>query len=169
MVINAKLIWNNKEYGIEYHDADTFADLPALPVTQAYGICFCEDKLLIGQRAKNGSWGHLGGSVEPGETPEQTLRREMKEESNMQVIAFTPLGYQIVTDPAGNRHIQLRYACTVSPIGKFIADPDVHDSGGIVAIKLIEPSEYKNYFDWGEIGDCIVARALELKTKLTNL
>jgi hypothetical protein len=81
MIIKEKLVWDGNEYGVEYHDADALVDLPKLLVTQAYGVCFCNGKLLIGQRAKNGMWGHLGGSLEFGETPEQTLKREIQEES----------------------------------------------------------------------------------------
>lgn len=160
MLITARLDWGGEEYGIEYHDADSFVDLPSLKITQAYGVCFCKGKLVIGQRARNGDWGHLGGHVEAGESPEQTLRREIKEESNMAVLDFAPLGYQIVTNPSGQRHLQLRYVCIAQPLGEFVRDPALHDHGGISAIQLIEPRDYKRYFDWGEIGDRLMERAL---------
>jgi hypothetical protein len=50
----------------------------------------------------------------------------------------------------------------VKPYGDFISDPD----GSITEIKLIDPKEYKQYFDWGEIGERIIERAIELKNKL---
>jgi hypothetical protein len=39
-------------------------------------------------------------------------------------------------------------------------------AGGVTEIKLIEPAEYRKYFDWGEIGERIVSRAMELKKSL---
>ncbi len=30
---------------------------------------------------------------------------------------------------------------------------------------MIDPKEYKKYFDWGEIGDRIINRAVELKNQ----
>lgn len=166
MVIKTTLIWEGKEFGVEYHDADSFNDLSLEGITQAYGVCFCGGKLLIGQRAKNGTWGHLGGHTEAGETPEQTLKREMIEESNMEVLKYQPIGYQIVTSPTGKRQYQLRYCCIVRPLGEFVRDPDLHSTGGIEAIKLIDPAEYKQYVDWGEIGDRLITRALEVLPSL---
>ncbi|MDP3986432.1 MAG: hypothetical protein Q8P77_03345 [Candidatus Veblenbacteria bacterium] len=45
-------------------------------------------------------------------------------------------------------------------------DPALHKKGGINAIKLIEPGDYKEYVDWGEIGDRIMARAIEIRSGL---
>ena len=41
---------------------------------------------------------------------------------------------------------------------------EVRDS--ITEIKLIDPKDIKQYFDWGVIGDRIIERAVELKSKL---
>ncbi len=49
--------------------------------------------------------------------------------------------------------------CKVRPYGEFVEDP-AH--GTINEIKLIEPSEYKKYVNWGKIGDRLIERALEL-------
>ena len=46
----------------------------------------------------------------------------------------------------------------VEPMGDFVTDPD----GDITEIKLINPEDYKKYFGWGEIGDRIMARAIEM-------
>src|SRR3989344_2628502 len=47
------------------------------------------------------------------------------------------------------------------PYGEFISDP----AGSITEIKLIDPKDYKQYFDWGKIGDRILERALEMLNK----
>jgi len=158
MVIYDELITEDGTYKIEYHDADNFDGLPPKQVTQAYGVCMVNGKLVIGHRRKKLTWGLIGGRVEPNETFSETLKREIKEESNMEVVAFAPIGYQIATDENGIIIYQLRYACKVRPYGVFVEDPDE----GIDIIKLIEPGTYKQYFDWGKIGDRVISRGLKI-------
>ena len=49
-------------------------------------ILINNDKVLIAQRADNdplaGYWEFLGGKIEAGESPEESLIREMREEHN---------------------------------------------------------------------------------------
>jgi 8-oxo-dGTP pyrophosphatase MutT (NUDIX family) len=144
-----------------YNDADSFDSLDKSKATQVYGVCFSEGKILIVFNGKRKSWGLVGGTIEPGESFEECLKREVEEESNMEVISFVPVGYQAVTMD-GKTIYQLRFACTVRPIGHFVADP----AGSITEIKLIDPLLYKEFFDWGETGERIIARALELKKEL---
>jgi hypothetical protein len=60
--------------------------------------------------------------------------------------------------------MQVRAVCIVEPIGPFVADAD--PNGDVTEIKLIDPKDIKQYFDWGEIGAHVLARALELKESL---
>jgi ADP-ribose pyrophosphatase YjhB (NUDIX family) len=152
---------------IEYSDADSFEDLPQERIKQTYGVCFYGDKLVIGFGGQKKGWGLIGGSVEEGETLEQTLRREIQEESNMEILAFLPIGYQkVISVETGKIIYQLRYACNVRPLGDFVIDGgDGMSEKGITEIKLIEPLAYREYFDWGEIGDRIIKRGLKMKEK----
>ncbi len=164
MKITEDYTGNSKvKYIFEYEDTDSFADLESDKCRQAYGVCFCENQLVIGYGGKKADWGLIGGTIEVGETFEQTLKREIQEESNMEVLKALPIGYQKVIDTRDDSYIyQLRYACLVKPLGPFVSDP----AGSVTEIKLINPSEYKQYFDWGKIGERIIERALELKNKL---
>ena len=155
---------NGVEYVVEYSDADSFDSLSQEKVKQVYGVCFCDEKLVIGFGGMKKGWGLIGGSVEEGETFEETLRREIREESNMEILSFLPVGYQKVTDTRNDKtFFQLRYVCKVKPLGEFVVDGgDGMSEKGITEIKLIDPADYKQYFDWGKIGDRIVERALEL-------
>ena len=72
----------------------------------------------------------------------------------MKVIKQLPIGYQEVVKPDGKIDYQLR-SC---PIGEFVKDP----AGSVTEIKLIDLKEYKNYFNWGKIGDRIMERAMEI-------
>lgn len=149
---------------VTYHDADSFDHLEQEKIKQTYAVALYQGKMVIVLHGKKQTWGLVGGSVERGETLEECLRREIKEESNMKVLEFRPVGYQEVK--IGDREIyQLRYVCTVEPLGKFEGDPD----GKITEMKLIDPSEYRKFFDWGDVGERVVSRALELSKSMPPL
>lgn len=146
------------EYIFEYSDTDSFDHLDPNMCTQTYGVCFYNGKMVIVLNGKAGTWGLVGGTIEPGETFEQTLRREVQEESNMEILSYQPVGYQkVINTQTGKEIYQLRYACIVRPYGPFVSDP-----GSVTEMKLIHPAEYKQYFDWKQIGDRIIGRAQEL-------
>lgn len=158
-IIEEYVGYSGVKYIFEYQDADSFDDLEYGKCRQTYGACFFYDKLVIGYGGKKKNWGLIGGTIEEGEKFEETLVREIQEESNMDVLSYLPMGYQKVIDTRDSSYIyQLRYACKVKPIGPFIEDPD----GGVTEIKLINPLDYKEYFDWGKIGERIIQRSLEL-------
>jgi ADP-ribose pyrophosphatase YjhB (NUDIX family) len=156
--------YSGTDYAFEYEDVDSFDFLKDEKCTQCYAVCFYEGKMVIVHNQEKDHWGLVGGSIEEGESFEETLKREIHEESNMEVISYLPVGYQKVTDTRDGTHFfQLRYVCTAKPYGPFVSDP----AGTIDKIELINPKDHKKYFDWGEIGDRIIERAGELLTKLT--
>ena len=79
----------------------------------------------------------------------------------MRVLSQRLLGFQDIYNPEG-MITQTRSVCLVEPIGEFKTDPD----GDITEIKLIDPRDYKQYFDWGKIGDHLMQRALEISRRL---
>jgi hypothetical protein len=123
----------------EYHDVFDFYHLKRSLCTQAYGVCFYKDKIVIGYGGKlKKAWGLIGGTIEKGESYGETLKREIKEESNMKILWYKPIGYQKILNTKTKKFgYQLRYVCTVEPYGEFIKDPD----NSIVKIKLIDPTE----------------------------
>lgn len=150
-----------KHYTVEYEDCDDFSTLPDELCVQHYGLCFLDGKMIIGLHGNgpNAHWKIIGGTREKGETVEETLVREVKEESNMEVLEQKPIGYQKGTGSDGRVGYQLRSWCRVKANGPFISDPDQ----GVFEIKLIDPRDYKQYFDWGKIGDRLIERAVELE------
>lgn len=160
MIIKDSSLWEGKEYKLIWHDADNFDDIKYKNLQQSYGVCFYKDKLVIVNN--NGKWSLVGGHIENGESPEEALIREVKEESNMKVLKQIPLGYQEVINPDGTIVYQLRSFCLVDPLGDFVKDP----AGSVIEIKMIDPKEYKNYFNWGKIGDRIMDRAIKIYTSL---
>ncbi len=164
MQLNSEYIGHSGvKYLFEYQDCDDFSTLPYELCRQCYGVCFMGNKIVIAFGGKKNAWGLVGGTIEAGETFEQTLSRETQEESNMKVLNSKPIGYQKVIDTRDNSFIyQLRFMCNVEPFGPFVSDP----AGTVTEIAIIDPKDIKEYFDWGTIGDRILERALELYLKL---
>jgi 8-oxo-dGTP pyrophosphatase MutT (NUDIX family) len=158
MQIKETVLYLGKKYPLIYVDSDDFSNLPKKYCTQAYGICFCDGKVVLGFSRRMQKWSLIGGTIEPGETPEQALTREIKEESNMKIIKYWPIGYQYVV---GELKYQLRFACVVEPYGPFVQDPDASEDNGVDRITLIDPKDFKKYLGWGKIGDRLLERALE--------
>lgn len=75
------------------------ADSPPLVLVAAVALIDARDRVLLAQRPAGkkmaGLWEFPGGKVEPGETPEQALARELAEEIAVAVegTAFQPLTF----------------------------------------------------------------------------
>lgn len=148
---------------IVYREADPLVGLEGKIFQAVHAICFYGDKMVIVYSEKKGYWSLPGGGIEKGESYEEAVIREVKEETNMKVLRQELIGYQDIYEPERTVR-QTRSFCIVEPYGDFLADGDV-EGGDVTEIKLIDPKDYKQYFDWGEIGERIIAQALELKIK----
>ena len=129
-IIEGGAAYRGKMSRFLYQHADTFNDLPYKLISQCRAIAFWGNRVVIVRNGKSNTWTFPGGSVEYGETKEAALIRELKEEANVRVIDFTPIGYQEVLYANKYKHFQLRYLCNVEPYGEFKEDPD----GSIVEI-----------------------------------
>ncbi|MFA6430124.1 MAG: NUDIX hydrolase [Candidatus Paceibacterota bacterium] len=140
-----------------YRDIDSIEELGDIKLHCVHAFCFCDSKLVLVFDPEKNRWTPPGGHAELGENAEGAVIREVKEETNMEVLKHKFIGFIEVEEPQG-KMIQTRSVCIVKPYGPFVKDPD----GDITEIKLIDPKDYKQYFDWGEIGDWIMERALVL-------
>lgn len=146
-----------------YREDDPLKDLEGIVLQGVHAYCFYEDKLIVVYADKKKYWTPPGGGIESGETYEEAVVREVAEETNMKVLHQELIGYQDVYE--SDRIVrQTRSFCIVEPFGDFVSDPD----GDITKIALIDPKEYKKYFDWGMIGERVMKRALELKSSLKS-
>ncbi|MEI6864377.1 MAG: NUDIX hydrolase [Candidatus Adlerbacteria bacterium] len=145
-----------------YRDIDSESDLKGREISGVHAYCFCKDKLVLVYSDKKGYWTPPGGGVESGESARDAVTREVKEETNMKVLKQRFVGFQEISEP-GKITTQTRSVCIVEPYGPFLADPD---DGEITKIELIDPKDYKKYFDWGEIGDHMMERVLQLKDQM---
>ena len=140
----------------QYEELDTFDSIRTLPVIAAGAFCFFRDKLVLVYAASRECWEIPGGGREPQEAFEDCIIREIKEESNMKVLELFPIGYDTFKWENGEINYVLRYAAKVEPYGDFVEDVD----GEITKIKLIDPGDYKQYFDWGERSDAMMKKAI---------
>ncbi len=147
---------------VVYHDIYNEFDIKDKKIKGAHAYCFYGDKLVLVYSDKKDRWTPPGGGVEEGESVRDAVIREVKEETNMKVLKHCFVGFQEMFEPKGIIN-QTRSICIVEPYGPFIADPD---GGEITKIELIDPKDYKKYFDWGIIGDHIIQRALLLKVQM---
>ncbi len=165
MEIKSSLInHSGQKINLIYREDDPLKDLDDKILQAVHAFCFCNGKLVVVYSAEKGYWAPPGGGIELGETYEEAVIREVKEETNMKVLSQKLIGYQDIYEP--DRIIrQTRSVCIVEPYGPFLSDPD----GDVTEIKLIDPADYKKYFDWNEAGERIMERALILKDDLSTV
>lgn len=85
------------------------------------GIIFRDDRVLLVKRGKDpgkGQWSIPGGIVDVGETVETAVRREIKEETGLQVevVDLMAVFERILPDPQGKilyHYVVLDYLCQV--------------------------------------------------------
>lgn len=84
-------------------------------------------------RDEQGAWDAGGGGVKIGETVEQTIRREVKEEYGADVLEMEFLGYDDVfrtlADGTPTHWLAVRFAVRVDPTQVHICEPEAHDDG----------------------------------------
>lgn len=146
---------------VVYEDAEAIQDLGVRTIKAVHAYCFYRGKLVVVWAEDKQYWTLPGGGIEEGETIEEAVIREVEEESNMKVLKQVLLGVQDIFE-GENIVSQTRSLCIVEPHGPFISDPD----GDITEIKLVDPSDLKQYVDWGEIGDHLLERALKMVRKM---
>ncbi len=160
MEIKSQYEYKGRTYKVTYRDG---VPEEILPKGGVHSYCFSKDKLVLVGHGENKNWTPPGGAIEKGETYEEAAIREIKEESNMKVLWMECIGYQDVEAVGEDiKERQYRMVCLVEPYGDFESDPD----GDILEIKLIDPKDYKEYIKWGEVGDHLMKRALEMKEEV---
>lgn len=132
------------------------------PFNQVYGVCFNKSgEILVINEKGDGRWKIPGGTPEEGETPEETLTRELMEEADVALRQLLPVGAQLVEDPNNpdadkRRYYQLRYAGIISELKEQTPDPD----GGKIYPRKFVPSENINQLvGWGKTGEAMFADA----------
>ncbi|MEM7032751.1 MAG: NUDIX hydrolase [Chloroflexota bacterium] len=146
----------------------TWLPLPFEPpldlVTQAYGICFASDYQILLISEDNRYWNLPGGTVEANETLAETLKREVWEEANADVLDYAYIGCQRIDDPeapSGKRqYYQTRFWAR-------IALQPFNPQFETIARKLIAPDQFLSTLSWGHVP--IASLILEAGLKLEKV
>jgi hypothetical protein len=160
-IFDSQFIYDETVFPIEWHEVDDFSEIPQKKVSQIYGVCLYKNKVVLVSSGDE-NYNLPGGKLKKNETYDEALRREIKEETNMKVISWKPIGFQIVTLSNGTKTWQLRAMAKVEKIGDFIKDPD----GPVTKNKLCELNDLNSYIKYGRVGERLIKRALELKNNI---
>jgi ADP-ribose pyrophosphatase YjhB (NUDIX family) len=80
---------NRKDY---YYDQTAPKPNTIVPAVSAVVFCKYDRKLLLQKRADNLKWSLPGGQIEPGENVEEAIKREVKEETGLDIIVKKLIG-----------------------------------------------------------------------------
>lgn len=147
----------------EYHLILDRAEPPREFVTSAFILALKDDRLLMSNLTSRG-WDIPGGHVELGETPEDTARRELYEETGATVGPLQVLGYDKFvirgTVPDGYRYpapvsYQLFYWARVIALGPFMSTKEALER------KLFSPEDAQDVA-WVQTNPELYAAALAL-------
>jgi len=104
--------------------------------------------LLIHQRADNGYWGFVGGAMEPGESVRACLKREIYEETGLNVqvhklccVDSDPEYYAICQYNDGNiiQYCCLTFLCTAYPLDDYHLSEESNDMRIVLSDQLPSP------------------------------
>jgi NADH pyrophosphatase NudC (nudix superfamily) len=135
---------------------------------QAYGICFTGAGLIVlGACEADGEqyWNLLGGGVEPGETLEDCLVREVREEGCARVVDSRYIGCQRVDDPghaAGPwRYYQTRFWARV----ELLPWNPQHE---VSERRLVRPEGFLQALSWGSAPSAAIILEEGLKVEAAH-
>ena len=161
---NSSFNWKNIQYQVYFNPKTNTRRIEREGFSQVYCVGIMDNKVVVIYHMKDGKkiFNLPGGTREEGETIEQTLRREIKEETNCKILDYEILGAQKNIAENGESSLnQVRVFANVCPFGKFIKDI----GGSVCGYELVELADLEKKIQWGEVGDWI---RLKIKTKLES-
>lgn len=137
------VVWNGRAITATWFDA------PFSPWrSRVYGLYFTpEEQLVLVRSTQEPGWYVPGGGVEVGESPEEALCRELREEIAATISAHEYLGCQRIDDaedPAGpHSDFHLYYWCRVL-LDPFVPNAEVAER------RLIGPDVFLETISWAD-------------------
>lgn len=158
VTITGKTIFEGEPYEFSLIETDSVKGYE--PLTQSYGICYTKDgKLILGKKPNRPNYNPSGGTIEKGESPEETLIRELDEELSLEVIKYKLIGVQKATNLRTKETVyQVRYACLVE-LKELTPDPD---NGELWERYVLDPSKCNKLLQWEDVGDFLAKKSYEM-------
>jgi 8-oxo-dGTP diphosphatase len=133
---------------------DILVEVPAMDGLSAPSI-------LLVRRADSGKYATIGGFVEVGESVEETVSREVKEETGLDLLPGSVRLFSLFSDPRRDhrRHtVSVVWIATVASLAGLKAGDDAK------AVEVVEPSRLRS-LDFAFDHALLVSDYLELKRK----
>jgi len=157
-IFRGVLTYKNQKCDVHHIDVHNFDDIPDDLKLKAHAVCMYEGKMLLVHHPEWGVWSLPGGTRDKGESIEETLKREVLEETNCIITNYHPISAQKIVSPDGDEYYYgLQYFCEVVPSGDFEKD----SGGNISKIKWIDPHKFEEYIEDKEYRKAIIRRALD--------
>lgn len=133
---------------------------PLLMVGSTVLVIDAQNRLLMMKRSDSGNWGVPGGAMELGETTEETARRELHEETGLEVDELTLFGV------FSGKELYYRY-----PSGEEVYNVSIvylaHDIHG--TIKFVDGEHYDfQYFDLTDLPENVSPPIKPILRKLSE-
>ena len=133
---------------------------PLLMVGSTVLVLNAQNQLLMMKRSDTGCWGVPGGAMELGETTEETARRELLEETGLEISELTLFGV------FSGKELYYRY-----PSGEEVYNVSIvylaRNVHGIIKLSDGEHREFK-YFDLSQLPENISPPIKPILKKLTE-
>jgi 8-oxo-dGTP diphosphatase len=126
---------------VETVDADRFAELESKvgPMTWAVGAVVTDDAGRVLLVREDGEWLAPGGEVEPGETHEEALVREVEEETGVPVSVGPLVAVTEVAFECGDDRLAFYFAhYTATPTATELTDDPGVDGEEIEAVEWVD-------------------------------
>ena len=149
--------WKGKPYITELYSSDDC--LTVSPITQVQAVCFTDPNHIVFYKNIEGFLGNPGGGVEPNESYEETLKRELVEEAQLEMLDCRFFGYEYiinVTDNSKNTYF-LRAVAKVKLIDTPINDP----CGKAIGRVVVDTKDAGKILNWGEKGEILIKLATD--------
>ncbi len=140
---------------------------PERPVPAVGVVVWKGGELLLvkrGQPPLEGQWGLPGGVVEPGETPFQAAKRELREETGIEIepLAVITILDSVTRDAAG----KVEYHYSITEMNARYAGGALRAASDSLDARWIAPAELEKMDLWEEVTH-VVQRALEQKNTVS--
>lgn len=158
-LIDETVVIDGRRYRVAWFDPPFRP--PLEETTQALGLCFTAERQIVLVTWNDEQWSLPGGTIEPGETLEQTLVREVREEACARVVACAYVGCQRVEELDGELapYYQTRFWARIE-LDPFVPE---HEMTGR---RLVAPEEFREALFWGTeaTAGLILERGLAIET-----